>query len=233
MPRSSCAPWRPCTALCHRQSAAERRALWSRAGVADDELSATVVVGGLRLVSDGLLARVARLCTEAGQAASPSPTSGSRVSSPCPPPLPHSLSTWWRTPASSPFAASAPTVRRLSARLAGPTLPRSSSCAYSSTGCRDFDGEDIRIAAYVLDKTRAHPWRMTAADYRAAVVRNAHGLLPGASPERRGTPRWPPRPWLSTAPPWSRNRWPMCCWKTSLPSPRAMAAGLVQLPSSA
>lgn len=118
------------------QSAAERCALWSRAGVADDELSATVVVGGLRLVSDGLLARVARLCTEAGQAASPSPTSGTRVSSPCPPPSPHSLSTWWRTPASwpSPFAASAPTVRRLSARLAGPALPRSSSCAYSSTG---------------------------------------------------------------------------------------------------
>ncbi|MFD4857314.1 DUF2399 domain-containing protein [Streptomyces atratus] len=97
----------------------------------------------------------------------------------------------------------------------------------------DFDGEDIRIAAYVLDKTRAHPWRMTAADYRAAVVRNAHGLLPGASPERRGTPRWPSRPWLSTAPPWSRNRWPMCCWKTSLPSPRGNGRWAVQPPSSA
>nr|WP_229867030.1 DUF2399 domain-containing protein [Streptomyces gelaticus] len=33
----------------------------------------------------------------------------------------------------------------------------------------------MRIAAYVLDKTRAHPWSMTAADYRAADVRNTHG----------------------------------------------------------
>jgi hypothetical protein len=39
----------------------------------------------------------------------------------------------------------------------------------------DFDGEGIRIAAYVLDKTPANPWRMTAADYRAAVARYPHG----------------------------------------------------------
>ncbi|WUC98874.1 TIGR02679 domain-containing protein [Streptomyces sp. NBC_00523] len=44
------------------QSAAERRALWSRAGVADDELSATVIAGGLR----------------------PAPTRGPRCSSPLP-----------------------------------------------------------------------------------------------------------------------------------------------------
>ncbi|MFB7611631.1 DUF2399 domain-containing protein [Streptomyces gardneri] len=42
----------------------------------------------------------------------------------------------------------------------------------------DFDGEGIRIAAYVLDKTPARPWRMTEADYRAAVARHPHG--PGA-----------------------------------------------------
>lgn len=43
----------------------------------------------------------------------------------------------------------------------------------------DFDGEGIRIAAYVLDKTSARPWRMTAADYRAAVARNPRGPQPG------------------------------------------------------
>jgi uncharacterized protein (TIGR02679 family) len=43
----------------------------------------------------------------------------------------------------------------------------------------DFDGEGIRIAAYVLAKTPARPWRMTAADYRAAVSRNPHGPQPG------------------------------------------------------
>ncbi|MHC5704453.1 DUF2399 domain-containing protein [Streptomyces tirandamycinicus] len=43
----------------------------------------------------------------------------------------------------------------------------------------DFDGEGIRTAAYVLDKTPARPWRMTAADYRAADARNPRGPQPG------------------------------------------------------
>ncbi|MFG2504946.1 DUF2399 domain-containing protein [Streptomyces rubiginosohelvolus] len=43
----------------------------------------------------------------------------------------------------------------------------------------DFDGAVIRIAAYVMEKTGAHPWRMTAADYRSAIVGNAHGSRPG------------------------------------------------------
>ncbi|WP_275298641.1 DUF2399 domain-containing protein [Streptomyces sp. 769] len=57
----------------------------------------------------------------------------------------------------------------------------------------DFDGEGIRIAAYVLDKTPARPWRMTAADYRAAAARTPHGPPPG---------RLTPAPWdpeLTTA----------------------------------
>ncbi|MGW6025339.1 DUF2399 domain-containing protein [Streptomyces sp. NPDC055099] len=43
----------------------------------------------------------------------------------------------------------------------------------------DFDGEGIRIAAYLLDKTPARPWRMSATDYRAAVARTPHGPEPG------------------------------------------------------
>ncbi|MEV0368885.1 DUF2399 domain-containing protein [Streptomyces sp. NPDC050636] len=43
----------------------------------------------------------------------------------------------------------------------------------------DFDGEGIRIAAYVLDKTPARTWRMGAEDYRAAVVRTPYGPPPG------------------------------------------------------
>ncbi|MEU0787879.1 DUF2399 domain-containing protein [Streptomyces sp. NPDC006173] len=43
----------------------------------------------------------------------------------------------------------------------------------------DFDGEGIRIAAYLLDKTPARPWRMTAADYRAAAASTPHGPDPG------------------------------------------------------
>ncbi|MEU3349224.1 DUF2399 domain-containing protein [Streptomyces sp. NPDC006700] len=43
----------------------------------------------------------------------------------------------------------------------------------------DFDGEGIRITAHLLDKTPARPWRMTAADYRAASARTPHGPEPG------------------------------------------------------
>ncbi|MCM2392526.1 DUF2399 domain-containing protein [Streptomyces albipurpureus] len=39
----------------------------------------------------------------------------------------------------------------------------------------DFDGEGIRIAAYVMDKTPAVPWRMAAGDYLAALAHTPHG----------------------------------------------------------
>ncbi|MER5362706.1 TIGR02679 domain-containing protein [Streptomyces sp. NPDC002785] len=56
--------------MSRRSPRRDRRALWTRTGVADDDLSATVLVSGLRPAGDGLLARVARVCTEAGQAIS-------------------------------------------------------------------------------------------------------------------------------------------------------------------
>ncbi|MFF5721354.1 TIGR02679 family protein [Streptomyces buecherae] len=170
------------------QSAAERRALWSRAGVADDELSATVIVGGLRPGGDGLLARVARLCTEAGQAASltlahvrnpgefalpaiPAPLVVHVVENPsvlalalgrfganCPPLV---CTSGW------PNSAAIQLLRLLA--------DQGAALRYHG----DFDGEGIRIAAYVMEKTGAHPWRMTAADYRSGVVRNEQGPQPG------------------------------------------------------
>ncbi|MGP2440886.1 TIGR02679 family protein [Streptomyces sp. JW3] len=170
------------------QSAAERRALWSRAGVADDELSATVVAGGLRPAGDGLLARVARLCTEAGQAAS---LTLAQVRNPGDLTLPAAL---------APYVVHVvenPSILALALRRFGPDCPplvctsgwpNSAAIqllrllADGGANLRyhgDFDGEGIRIAAYVLDKVRAHPWRMTAADYRAAVARNARGPHPG------------------------------------------------------
>ncbi|AIA00566.1 hypothetical protein SAZ_00635 [Streptomyces noursei ZPM] len=170
------------------QSAAERRALWSRAGVADDELSSTVLLGGLRPAGDGLLARVARLCTEAGQAAS---LTLAHVRSPGELTLP-------ATPA--PLVVHVvenPSILALALRHFGsncPPLvctsgwPNSAAIqllrllAHQGAVLRyhgDFDGEGIRIAAYVLEKTGAHPWRMTAADYRSAVVCHTHGPQPG------------------------------------------------------
>jgi uncharacterized protein (TIGR02679 family) len=168
------------------QSAAERRALWSRAGVADDELSATVLVGGLRPAGDGLLARLTGTCAEAGQAASLT--------------LAHVRNPGEFTLPTAPLTVHVvenPSILALALRRFGPDCPplvctsgwpNSAAIQFlrllADHGAvlryhGDFDGEGIRIAAYVLDKTAAHPWRMTAADYREAVTRTPHGPQPG------------------------------------------------------
>lgn len=199
------------------QSAAQRRALWTRAGVADDELSATVLVGGLRPAGDGLLARVVTACAEAGQAAS-LPLShvrypGEFILPEVPVPVVHVVEN--------------PSVLALALRRFGsccPPLvctsgwPNSAAIqllrmlADHGAALRyhgDFDGEGVRLAAHVLDKAPARPWRMTAADYRAAVALNPRGPQRGR-PKRPGIRTWP-RPWRSTASPWSRNWWRKCC----------------------
>ncbi|MFJ8794941.1 TIGR02679 family protein [Streptomyces sp. NPDC102462] len=169
------------------ESAADRRALWTRAGVADDDLSATVLVGGLRPAGEGPLARVARVCAEAGQAASPTlaqlraPGEFTLASDPAP--VVHAVEN--------------PSILALAIRRFGsdcPPLVCTSGWPNSAAihllrlladqGAvlryhGDFDGEGIRIAAYLLDKTPARPWRMTAADYRAAAARTPHGPEPG------------------------------------------------------
>ncbi|WP_435612811.1 TIGR02679 family protein [Streptomyces sp. bgisy159] len=169
------------------QSAAQRRALWARAGVADDELSATVLVGGLRPAGDGLLAQVATACAEAGQAACLTLAHvrypGEFILSAAPVPVVHVVEN--------------PSVLALALRRFGPCCPplvctsgwpnsaaiqllrmlADHGAALRYHG--DFDGEGVRIAAYVLDKTPARPWRMTAADYRAAVALNPGGPQPG------------------------------------------------------
>ena len=51
------------------ENAQQRRALWERAGVADDELSAVVLAAGIRPSGDDLASRILRLCTNDGHAA--------------------------------------------------------------------------------------------------------------------------------------------------------------------
>ncbi|MGW3955764.1 TIGR02679 family protein [Streptomyces sp. NPDC004752] len=169
------------------QSAVDRRALWTRAGVADDDLSATVLVGGLRPVGDGPLARVARVGTEAGQAVS---LTLAQLRAP-------GRWTLAADPAPVVHAVENPSILALAVRRFGPNCPplvctsgwpnsaaihllrlladQGATLRYHG----DFDGEGIRIAAYLLDKTSARPWRMTAADYRAAVARTPRGPRPG------------------------------------------------------
>ncbi|MFE7606863.1 TIGR02679 family protein [Streptomyces celluloflavus] len=170
------------------QSAADRRALWARAGVADDELSATVLTAGLRPDGGGPLARVARVCADAGQAASLTlaqvrAPGGLRLATARSAPVVHAVEN--------------PSVMALALRRFGPACPPlvctsgwpNSAAVHllrllADHGAvlryhGDFDGEGIRIAAYLLDKTPARPWRMTAADYRAAVARAPGGPPPG------------------------------------------------------
>ncbi|MFD7232485.1 TIGR02679 family protein [Streptomyces sp. NPDC059881] len=169
------------------QSAADRRALWTRAGVADDDLSATVLVGGLRPSGDGPLARVARVCVEAGQAASLT-LAQLRAPGEC---------TLAADPAPIVHVVENPSILALAIHRFGVDCPplvctsgwpnsaaihllrlladRGATLLYHG----DFDGEGIRIAAYLLDKTSARPWRMTAADYRAAIAATPYGPPPG------------------------------------------------------
>jgi len=54
--------------------------------------------------------------------------------------------------------------------VAAVTLLRRLAAAGVELACHgDLDGEGVRIAAYVMHKTGARPWRMSAADYRAAA----------------------------------------------------------------
>ncbi|MGH3687944.1 MAG: TIGR02679 family protein [Pseudonocardiaceae bacterium] len=161
--------------------AAGRRELWALHGVTGDELSTTVLVAGFAPPGSGALATTLRAWTTAGQAvvvtlaqlrAAPEllgMTTVHVVENPsvlamamrrfgprCPPLV---CTAGW------PNTAAVTLLRGLTA--AGATL------RYHG----DFDGEGLRIAAYVMDRTGATPWRMSTADYLAAVTN--HGPAPG------------------------------------------------------
>ncbi|MER7540559.1 TIGR02679 family protein [Streptomyces sp. NPDC097704] len=165
------------------QSAAERRALWTRAGVADDDLSSTVLAAGLRPAGGGLLARMARLCAEAGQATSLTlahiRNPGDLTLSAAATPVIHivenpsilALALHRFGPDCPPLVCTSGWPNSAAIQLLRLLVDRGAALRYHG----DFDGEGIRIAAYVLDKTAAQPWRMTAGDYRAAVTLNPLG----------------------------------------------------------
>jgi uncharacterized protein (TIGR02679 family) len=155
--------------------ASERRALWEQAGIADDDLSSTVLVAGLVTAGDDIVSRVLQVCREAGHAAvvtlqqlgdSPTPRVAPdrvwivenpsllamalhRFGKRCPPLV---CTAGW------PSSAGILLLRRL--HEAGSLL------LYHG----DFDGEGVRIAANVMARTGARPWRMSSADYVAAVA---------------------------------------------------------------
>jgi uncharacterized protein (TIGR02679 family) len=159
---------------------AQRRKLWERAGVADDELSSVVLVAGIRPSGPGVVSEILRLCANAGQAMAL--TLGQVRAEKWSAGLPDHV--WvFENPsvvalALKRFGTRCPPVVCTSGwpNSAGILLLR----GFSDAGCRllyhgDFDGEGIRIAANVISRTGAAPWRMEAADYLAALGRQPTG----------------------------------------------------------
>ncbi|WP_230423601.1 TIGR02679 family protein [Streptomyces radicis] len=165
-------------------SAGDRRALWGLAGIADDALSTTVLVAGLRPMGAGPVARALTAYADAGHAAH---VSLAQLRDPGETVL----------PATEVRVVENPSVLALALRRFGPRCPPlvctsgwPNSAAVSllrhlaSAGATlryhgDLDGEGLRIAAHVLAATGARAWRMSAADYRAAQARSPTGPPPG------------------------------------------------------
>jgi uncharacterized protein (TIGR02679 family) len=159
---------------------AQRRQLWERAGVADDELSSVVLVAGIRPSGKGMVSEILRLCADAGHAATL--TLGQVRATTWPAGLPDHV---WVFENPSVVALA---LKRFGTRcppvVCTSGWPNSAGilllCGLSDAGCRllyhgDFDGEGIRIAANVMSRTGAAPWRMGVADYLTALGRQPAG----------------------------------------------------------
>jgi uncharacterized protein (TIGR02679 family) len=162
----------------------ERRRLWERAGVADDEVSSVVLVAGLRPAGTGLVNTILRLCADAGQVTALTLGQVRTTSWPTMP-----LDTVWvfENPsivalALARFGTRCPPVVCTSGwpNSAGILLLQglaAAGCALHYHG--DFDGEGIRIAANLVARTGVTPWRMSASDYLAALGPRATGPAVG------------------------------------------------------
>ncbi|WP_268760546.1 TIGR02679 family protein [Protofrankia coriariae] len=153
----------------------ERRALWERAGVASDALSAQVLVAGLRPVGDDPLSRALRLWAEAGQA---SVVTLAQVRA-CPGLRVVARRVWvvenpsLVTMAITRFGVACPPLVCTAGWPSSAAITLLRQLAASDADLRyhgDFDGDGLRIAAHVMTRTGARPWRMAAADYLAAVA---------------------------------------------------------------
>lgn len=154
-------------------NARQRRALWERAGVADDELSAVVLAAGIRPAGDGLAGRILRLCADEGHAAVL--TLGQLKAGGLAPGLPPRV--WVFENPSVLAMALARFGRRCPPIVVTAGWPNSAvvllleHLVEGGAGLHyhgDFDGEGLRIAAAVVARTAAVPWHMSSADYLGA-----------------------------------------------------------------
>ncbi|MBB4911106.1 TIGR02679 family protein [Actinophytocola algeriensis] len=163
---------------------AQRRRLWERAGVADDELSSVVLVAGLRPPEQGLVSAILRLCADAGQVAAL--TLGQVRVTTWPAGLPEIV--WVFENPSVVAVALARFGTRCPPMVCTSGWPNSAGIlvlqGLSAAGCTlryhgDLDGEGLRIAANVASRTGAVPWRMSTDDYLAALGPHATGPTVG------------------------------------------------------
>ena len=170
------------------EGAQQRRELWGAFGVACDVHSSTVLVLGLHSRGAGPLATTLRTWAEAGRAAVVTLdqlSAGEPLS--CPAPVV--------------YVVENPSVMALAQQHLGtgcPPLvcvsgwPDGAAVAFLQQVARegadlryhgDFDGEGLRIAAHVMARTGARPWRMATGHYLEAV-----GNVRSAPPPGRLTP---------------------------------------------
>jgi uncharacterized protein (TIGR02679 family) len=170
------------------RDAAARRALWQLAGLECDALSATVLVAGLRIAGGGPLAATLSAWADAGQAVSVTlaqlrtapPVLPMLPALPVSPALPVLSGEHVRIVENPSVLATA--IDRHGAHCpplvctsgwpttAAIELLRRLAAGGAKLWCHaDLDGEGIRIAAHVIARTGARPWRMSAGDYLAAV----------------------------------------------------------------
>lgn len=163
--------------------ATRRRELWALHGVASDELSTTVLVAGLAPSGSGVLAGTLRAWTAAGQAAAvtlaqlqaepPLAIPGDPVVHVVENPSVLAMAVRRFGPAGPPLVCTAGWPNTAAITLLRGLRAGGAPLRYHG----DFDGEGLRIAAYVIDRAGATPWRMSTADYLAAATE--HGPPPG------------------------------------------------------
>jgi uncharacterized protein (TIGR02679 family) len=192
-------------------TAAERRALWERAGIECDALSTSVLVAGLRPTGDGPLALTARAWAALGQAvrltlaqlrADPLTGPAGSLTGPAAPHV-------WIVENPSLIAKA---LDRLGPRCpplvctsgwpntAVVELLRRLRSSGAELWCHaDLDGDGLRITAYMAAKTGARPWRMTTSDYLTAILEAAP---PEAGIPETGGPETGPAPGRLTDVPW-------------------------------
>ncbi|MBE2997707.1 TIGR02679 family protein [Nocardiopsis sp. HNM0947] len=172
------------------ENAQERRDLWGAFGVDCDAHSSNVLVLGLRPGGAGPLPSTLRTWAEAGRAVSVTLDQLDAEELVCRSPVVHVVEN--------------PSVLALAQRRLGTGCPplvcvsgwpgnaavallqRLAACGSELRYHGDFDGEGLRIAAHVMVRTGARPWRMGTEDYLEAAERVHTAPPPG---------RLTPAPW--------------------------------------